>query len=209
VEALSEARYIAQLVEGSKKSFVEIARVVGSKIPTVREHYVAYTLLRQARDSFSIDVERAQESFGVLRRALSDPAIRAFIDLELDQTERALASPLPKKSATNLHELLRWMFGDDDTEPALKDSRRISDLGVVLRSETALQALRSTSNLDYAFEMGGGEEHRLLESLNKASYFLDQALPMALRHRNAKRVAEAVDRCRETLEEIIRVFSKK
>jgi len=201
-----KGRYIAQLVEKSKKSFFEIARIIGSKAPTVREHYVGYTLLRQARDAFAIDTQRVQESFGVLRRALSDPSIRAFIKLQLDQSEKYLAHPLPKSAAANTRELLLWMFGDEQTEPALKDSRRLSDLGMVLNSEVACGVLRNTNNLDYAFEMAGGEERRLLESLNKASYFLDQVLPMALRHKKSKDVRDAVQRCNETFKEVLRIF---
>jgi hypothetical protein len=45
-----KGRYIAQQVERGRLTFQQIARVIGSKSNTVREHYVAYTLVRQARD---------------------------------------------------------------------------------------------------------------------------------------------------------------
>lgn len=66
---LQKGRYIAQLVESSKMTFAQVARLIGSKQPTVREHYVAYSLIRQARDSFSIDTQYAERTFGVLRRS--------------------------------------------------------------------------------------------------------------------------------------------
>ncbi len=36
-----KARYIAQLVEGSRLTFAQIGRIIGSRSPTVREHYIA------------------------------------------------------------------------------------------------------------------------------------------------------------------------
>jgi hypothetical protein len=58
---------MSQLVEGSKLTFPQIARIIGSRPSTVREHYVAYTLLRQARDQMAIETSFAD--VGVLRRS--------------------------------------------------------------------------------------------------------------------------------------------
>src|SRR5262249_37443531 len=93
-EPYQKARYIAELVESHGKSFAQIAREIGSTSPNVREHYVAFTLVRQARDEFSIETENAQQSFGILRRSLSDPDIRNFAGIELDRSEKALARPI-------------------------------------------------------------------------------------------------------------------
>src|SRR5262249_8283367 len=60
-----KGRYVAQLVEQGKLGFAEIARLIGSKTQTVREHYVAYTLVRQARVGFNLNTELVEESFGV------------------------------------------------------------------------------------------------------------------------------------------------
>jgi hypothetical protein len=100
-----KARYIAQLVEQARQTFSQIARAIGSRSPTVREHYVAYTLLRQARDAFALDTENAEDSFGVLRRALSDPNIRGHIGLKLDQPESVLARPIPDNKAEQVREV--------------------------------------------------------------------------------------------------------
>ena len=199
-----KARYISQLVEDASMSFTSIARIIGSKTPTVRDHYVAYTLLRQARDSFLIETEFAEESFGVLRRALSDPNIRKFIDLDVGRTEKQLARPVAKGNASAVTELLVWMFGTDEQDPVLKDSRQLKTLGEVLASTRATAVLRSSKDLEYAFGLSGGEERKLVESLNSASYHLDQALPLALRHGKDKGVLAAFDRCQRTFKEIAR-----
>ena len=108
-----KGRYIAQLVEQSGLSFAEIARKIGSKGPTVREHYVAYTLLRQARDGFLIDTANVEDSFGVLRRSLSDPNIRGYMGLKLDAPEKRLVRPAPRVKAEAVAEVFSWMFGTD------------------------------------------------------------------------------------------------
>ncbi len=203
---LQKGRYIAQLVESSKLTFAQIARLVGSKQPTVREHYTAYTLLRQARDAFAIDTQYAERTFGVLRRALSDPNIRNFIGLELDKSQAELRRPLPKAKAEEAKELLTWMFGDGKTAAALKDSRQLRQLGVVLGEKRAIAALRTSNSVEYAYEYAGGEERRLVEVLNSAGFHLDQALPMALRHHGKKDVIAAMHRCYETFTELLRHF---
>jgi hypothetical protein len=205
-EPYQKARYIAQLVETSKLSFAAIARSIGSKAPTVREHYIAYALVRQGRDAFLLDTQYAEAAFGVLRRALSDPDIRSYIGVSLDRSERELSRPVPKSRASHVAEFFDWAFGSDSTDPVIGESRDLRKLGTVLASAQSVEVLRSTRNLDYAFEMSGGEEQKLIENLRAASYNLDQALPHAIRHTSNKDVAAAVRRCFQTLMEIVRHF---
>jgi len=201
-----KARFIAQLVERDKLTFAQIARTIGSRSPTVREHYVAFTMVRQARDQFLIDTSNAEISFGVLRRSLSDPNIREYIGLDLDKKERELAKPLPSPKATAVKEFFKWAFGTEGIEPALSDSRDLAKLGAVLAQSRSVAVLRSTNNLDYAFALSGGEERKLVESLDTASYHLDQALPLSIRHNKSRDVIASLKRCQETLKEIVRHF---
>jgi len=204
-----KGRYVAQLVEEGKLDFAEIARLIGSKAKTVREHYVSYTLVRQGKNSFNLDTERAQESFGILRRALSDPNIREYIGLELDRKEHELAKPLNRSHASRLDETFRWMFGTKSKAAAIRESRDLSKLGAVLANDRALAALKTSGDLSYAFELSGGEEKRLIEALSKASYQLDQALPMVLRHKKSKDVLALVEKCLAVMEEIERLLDIK
>ena len=201
-----KARYICQLVESNELTFPQIARIIGSRSPTVREHYIAYTLVRQARDQMAIDTSFAEEAFGVLRRSLSDPNIRSFIGLELDKSERQLAKPLPRSRAESVEEFFEWAFGTKRRKPVLRESRELKKLGVVMAHARALEVLRSSDDLNYAFEISGGEERKLLEHLNAASYNLDQALPLSIRHKRSKDVVEALGRCSDTFAEILKSF---
>jgi hypothetical protein len=201
-----KAKYICQLVERQSMTFSQIARAIGSKTPTVREHYVAYRLVRQASDQFNIDTDYVERNFGVLRRALSDPDIRDFIGLNLEANETALERPIPKTKAKALGEFFVWTFGDEETSPAIKDSRELKKLGVVLASVKGLESLRATNDLDHAYSLSGGEEAKVLDTLTSASYYLDQALPLAVRQHKSKDVVAAVRKCRDTLDAILIYF---
>jgi hypothetical protein len=200
-----KGRYVAQLVEQGKLEFAEIARLIGGKTQTVREHYVSYTLVRQARIGFNLDTELVEESFGILRRALSDPNIRAYIGLDLDRKEKDLSKPLRKTSAGALEEAFRWIFGTKSKPPAIRESRDLSKLGAVLANKKALAALKTSGDLNYAFELSGGEEKRLIETLSKASYELDQAVPMIIRHKKSKDVRSWAEKCLGVMQEIARL----
>jgi len=204
-----KGRYVSQLVEDGAFSFAEIARLIGSKPKTVREHYVSYTLVRQAKNAFNLDTERAEESFGILRRALSDPNIRNYIGLELDRKEHKLSRPLKKSDASRLDETFRWMFGTKTKAAAIRESRDLSKLGAVLANDKARAALQTSGDLSYAFELSGGEEKRLIEALSKASYQLDQALPMVLRHKKSRDILSLVEKCLGVMEEIARLLGVK
>jgi hypothetical protein len=204
-----KGRYISQLVEDDKLGFAEIARLIGSKPKTVREHYVSFTLVRQAKNAFNLDTDLVEESFGILRRSLSDPNIRDFIGLDLDRKEQDLAKPLKPANMRQLEEAFKWMFGTKSKLPVLKDSRDLTKLGSVLANERAVAALRTSNDLTYAFELSGGEEKRLIEALSKASYQLDQALPMALRHKSSPEVIAVAEKCVEVTDELARLFDLK
>lgn len=201
-----KGRYIAQLIEEQRLDFAEVARLIGSKASTVREHYVSYTLVRQAHKSFNIDTERVQNYFGILRRALSEPDIRGYIGLELDRSEKDLSKPLKKTYARKLEELFAFIFGTKARAAAMRDSRELSKLAEILTSAKALDALKTTNDLSYAFELSGGEEKRLIETLSKASYQLDQALPMTVRHKSSGEVIALAKKCFETMQELARLL---
>lgn len=207
-EPYQKARYIAQLVEQQEMTFAQIAREIGSKAPHVREHYVAYCLVRQCRDEFGIDTQPVQDSFSVLRRALSDPDIKSFIGVAMDQSEKELSRPVPRDKHRDVADLLIWMFGSEDRSRALTDSRDLRKLGVVLSKGETVDVLRASGRLDYAYELTGGEEARLIESLNRASYSLDQSLSMLVRHKMSQKVRDAIARCRATIEALEKLLGK-
>lgn len=203
-----KGRYVADLIEEYDKDFSEIAKLIGTKASTVREHYVTYTLVRQARKDFKLDTDLAQGSIGVLRRALSEPGIRSFIGLNLDRSERQLRKPLPTSKAKYLKELFAWTFGTSSRSAAIRDSRDLSKLSAVLSSDAGLDRLRATNDLQLAYEVSGGEELRAIELLDKATFNIDQALPLAAKYKSSSRTLAAAERCISKLSELTKLLGR-
>ncbi len=207
-DPLSKARFIAQLKESTDRTFRELSREIGSKMPTVRNFYVSYAILRQARDAFDIDTTPAEQDFGVFRRSVSDPNIREFLGIELDSSEEQLAKPISPKHRERLEEVLSWIFGDSDNRPVLDDSRQLISLGRVIANSEGLNYLRSTRDLEYALELIGGEEQRALDNLRSAKLHLDRAIPDVIRHAKNEEVAVAFEKCWDVAKEMAKLFSR-
>jgi hypothetical protein len=194
-----KARYIAGLVEQGQLSFAEIARTIGSKTPTVREHYVTFTVLRQA-EQFKIDTTGALDTFGVLRRALVNPNIRTFIGLNIDAGEAQLRDPIPLNSKDRLRELFSFLFGGEGGLAVIGESRDITNLGLVLSKAETIGALRSTRNLEEAFRLAGGEEQLVIDVLDRVEGLLREGSALISRHKDSRPVLRAVSRVRKAYE---------
>lgn len=206
-ESISKVRFINFLVFEQAKSFKEVARLVNSTVPYIRKVYGGYRALVQAKDKFGVDTTRAEDDFGVFDRGLNSPGIYKYIGLNyIKKSEKDLRRPIPKGRDEKLQELLVWMYGDEEHPAALRDSRRVTDLGRILETKEAIEVLRASNDLDYAFQFTRGEEHRLLDQLKKASYNLDQSLPAAIRHKESEEAEEAVRRCWQMMVQIARHF---
>jgi hypothetical protein len=207
-DPLAKARFINSLVErkGKKGDFVEIARETGSRKATIRDNYVAYRIVLQAKEDFDIDTSKLEKNFSVFYRALGNPSITGFIGLNKDKTPTELRMPVPQKKAVALEELIGYIHGTNKAQAVLTDSRQLTKLGEVLSSKPAYNLLRNSRNLDQAFQLTGGEERRLIDNLNQASFYLDESLRDAHRHKGSSSVASAVKRCAETIWLIFKSF---
>ena len=58
--------------------------------------------------------------------------------------------PVPAEKANELKEVIQWVFGDEEHESLISDSRQISQLGNVVASEVGLEALRDGKTLEEA-----------------------------------------------------------
>jgi hypothetical protein len=98
------------------------------------------------------------------------------------------------------------MFGDQQQSPVISDSRQLTKLGAVLASKPALEHLRANRLLEPAYELSEGEENRLINQLERASFSLDQALRDVHRHRGSPGIGLRVRRCCGSLKEIAKSF---
>ena len=189
--ALEKATFIGDLVE-SAMPFEEIANRLGSYPAHVRRHYLAYRLVKQARDSDVPGHENIEKSFGVLLRALQSPGIAEFFGLS-DATDPP-PEPVPADRLPQLTEFVRWTFGTNDVKRILPESRRLSDFGKILQSAEALRYLRSTSepSFDRAWIKSGGQAESIAAALWTAAYRLEEAVPVIIDYRDNTEIREAV-----------------
>ncbi len=207
-DPLSKARFIHNLTEkkGNRAEFSDVARETGSSAATIRANYITYRVFLQAKDDFGIDTSRLEKNFSVFYRAINNVNIAEFLDLKKVGEPSDLKKPISKRKAAALEEVIGYVHGTSEIKPVIFDSRQLTTLGEVLVSKEAYQNLRLNRNLLQADQLSGGEERRLIDSLNKASLALDDSLRDAHRYTKNKRVSLLVLRCAESMEQILISF---
>lgn len=208
-DPLSKARFIHAHIErrGERADFIETARQLGSKTPTIRDNYVAYRTFLQARDDFEIDTSELEENFSVFYRALNNANIQKFIGLDKkDKKPSKLKKPISEKKKEELEELIEFVHGTAEKGPVITDSRQLTQLGQVLDSPEALSHLRLSRHLRDAYSFTTGERQSLIDSLNAAGFHFSEALRYIHRYKGNPEVARVVERCADSFFEILRHF---
>jgi len=207
-DPLMKARFIHHLVDrhGTKADFSDIARETGSKTPTIRDNYIAFRILCQARDKYGIDTSDLEKNFSVFYRAISDRAVIDFIDLNKNLPIAQLKNPIRPGKASALNELIGFIFGNDTEESVITDSRQLTALGEILESKEALANLRRYRSLEQATRLTGGEVRRLLENLESAIYYMKNSLQDVFQYKNDKKVKETIAKFWDAAQEIKKSF---
>lgn len=209
-QPLQKAAFLNTLVEaeGKNANFEKIRRRIGVRFATLRDYYIAYRILLQARDRFDIDTSAFEKKFSVFVRALSTQPITRFIGLNKDKTPYDLRLPVPVSKRDELEELIGYVYGTRDVDAVLTDSRKLDDLGEVLDKPKARRILRGTRDLPGAHALVPGGGQRLIDNLALADFYLDESVRDVHHYRDDKEVAEIVNRCASTMNEILRHFPK-
>ena len=92
-----KAQFIAQLIENEGLDYEQVRRRIGSKVPTVRQNYIAYRLLIQMeKHAEEIDVEKVEERFSVLYLSLRTHGVQQYLHIEIQAAPDAAKTPVPK-----------------------------------------------------------------------------------------------------------------
>lgn len=207
--AEAKARFIVSLVDSRGYTFYEAGRAIGSRADAIRRQYFAYRALRSAQQQ-GVDVNRAEESFGVWYRALQNPGIRNYagvrgwLEDELGPGDDALS-----KGVDPLAEVLQWVFGGGDEgnepRPVIRDSRELDRLGKVLADPKAVAVLKNEGSLRPAEEMTVSDRASILGSLNSAIRYLILAIGEADRFIGDPETIEMVERVSDRVERLLRL----
>jgi len=166
---LQRAQFIAYLVDNRGKSFLEVSDTVGEEEPVVRMLYRNQSILERARQLGRDGLADAAEArFGTYTAALNRNGIREFVGANTVSAVRAGYEQLDDDKLEALAELSSWLYGAEDEEKVISETRDLTALAEVLRAPEAVDELRRSRDLSSAYALTPGPPKRLLKQLAQA-----------------------------------------
>ena len=143
-----QARYIAaRVAEG--RSIQEVADLIGIPKSKAADLYRDQAVLAQAA-GLGLETSQVEGAFSLLTVAMGSTKIRNHVGAPLGSQTVIGEEPVPVEKTEELKEVIQWIFGDEDHEAVISDSRQISQLGNVTANEVGLAALRQGKTLEEA-----------------------------------------------------------
>lgn len=203
-----KAEYIARLIKDNRMSYEEVMRKIGSKTPTVRQHYISYRLLLQMEDQDDISLKHVEDKFSVLYLSLRTNGVQKYLDINIKADPKTARRPVPSSRLKALARFALWLFGDEKTLPLVKESRQVDSFGVILESKKAVEYLERSErpNFETAFRIAGGDEPEVIRLIEKAADNIELALSRAHLHVKSEKLRLAVDRLGADSVQILRLF---
>lgn len=172
-----QARFIAaRVAEG--RSIAEVAELIGITKSKAADLYRDQAIVAQAERA-GLNTGEVEKAFSVLTVAMSNTKLRDHISAPLGSRLEPGTDPVPDGKVGHLKELISWVFGHDEAEPVISDSRQMSALGNVVASDIGLSALRSGKSLDEAKQQvqsaGMDPRERLIKRITVATNALGAA----------------------------------
>lgn len=163
--AEAKARWLFKQVEDRADSasargvFYDVGRQVGSNARGVRSSYVAYGLLRHARDILQLKSTTisyvSTERFGVWLRLLGTANVPTYIGLLNQPSLRyeEVRAQVEAVDSDRLAEVLDDLVPGANGRAVLGDSRDVTEYSDILANEPARLAMREFGSLDIAIEI--------------------------------------------------------
>ena len=153
----AKARYIASEVgsaigENADDPMQFVAKRVGSNKQGVRNAYLAFEILRHAKNECEANITHvSNERFGVWLRCMNSGELRNYIGIGSPKTASDVADDLLKIDCAKLCEVIADLTpSGEKTKPVLADSRDVTVYGQVLTSTKARPILRKYNDLQVA-----------------------------------------------------------
>ncbi len=205
-----KAEYISDLIEEHRMTYDEVRKRIGSKAETVRRNYISYRLLLQMEGEKDIDSARVEDKFSVLYLSLRSVGVQKYLQIDIQAEPGHARRPVPKARLEALAKFAVWMFGDDNHDPIVKESRYVDRFGKVLLDKKAVSYLERTErpNLDFAYRIAGGDELETLELLQKAADNAEQALSLVHHYKSSSQIQTAVKRLGIDAYQLLKIFPR-
>jgi len=204
-----KAEFIAHLIDDEKLTYRQVMRRIGSKTSTVRRNYISFRLLKQMEQgSDEISIRHVEERFSVLYLSLRTQGVQTYLSIDIQADPRTARRPVPKEKLKQLESFARWLFGDDENEPLVRDSRQVDKFGEILQSGQAMDYLHRSKNptFETAYRYAGGDEAETAAHIERAADEVEGALATAHHHRRSKRLLVATERLAEDVWQLLQLF---
>lgn len=204
-----KAEYIAWLIESKNSDYKTIAKKIGSKAPSVRQHYIAYKLLLQMEDLEGIEVSNVEKRFSVLYLSIRSSGVQKYLGLNLEQLPAQHLTPVPESHTDNLVNYAKWLFGDLNEKPIISDSRDVDDFGRVLGNDEAVKYLESSIFPDFeqAKRYAGFEDEDIILHLSRAADNVQIVLNTIHLHKQNTKIIDKVGLLKKHIEALDKILS--
>ena len=166
-DALSKAKYASDWFE-SGADLEEISKHLGDTFNTVHRLVHGYRVYQQAlREGFDPNKRTSKRlAFSHLYTAITRASIRDWLDLRQDTTE----SPISTANVDKLLQLMSWLYGQGEKEPALIKSQNpdLNRLANIMAHEHPRHVLLETRDMNAAWEELEPPKARLESALIQA-----------------------------------------
>ncbi|HEV2842721.1 MAG TPA: hypothetical protein VGW39_15470 [Chthoniobacterales bacterium] len=204
-----KAAFIAKMIDEQKLTYEQVMRRIGSKTEPVRRNYISYRILLQMKEhDEQIDLSRVEERFSVLFLSLRTRGVQKYLKVDIEAAPGKAKRPIPPDRVQALIHFARWLFGYQDVEPIVSDSRQVDKFDKALNNKDALAYLERTKepHLDVAYRLAGGEEWEAYEELEIAATHLRSVLGVIHLHRKSSRIRDSVEKVVRASFELLRGY---
>lgn len=205
-----KAEHIARLIDDHGMTYQQVMRQIGSKTPAVRQNYISYRLLLQMENELGdqISVDKVEDKFSVLYLSLRTNGVQKYLQIDIQADPESAKKPVPQEKLQNLVDYALWLFGDDEHEPVVSDSRLVDKFGKVLESADAVRYLKRSEHpiFETAYRLAGGDEVETIELIERAADNIRQALGTAHHYSHSTDMHKAVKRFGRDAMELFKKF---
>lgn len=163
-----KSRFVAQLVEEGY-DLSGIQDLIGDSTQAVKKLYQEFVVFRQVAEDLDIDTEPIRVRFSLLEVSLGQRPIKAYLGMPTRLPGAPVERLIGDEYLDHLEQIVGWVFGAGRWPIVITESRDINEkLSKVIASESALEWLIESGDLDMSYELTDGEQVSLLRRLAAA-----------------------------------------
>lgn len=211
-DSYAKAKYIAQVHDDYGVPLDEIALQIGDSNRITTKLYQGLMVLDQADAQTEFkknDVYNNRIFFSHVYTAINYDIVQQYLGLSLAEVSQ---TPVPQEKLPNLEEFMIWVLGSrkQGLPPVVKSQNPgIRQLCGVLKSPTAIQALRNTRDLELAYDMSQEPSDVFHGSLVDSLVSLQKALSKLASYDGSRDMLNTSKELADTADDLFEAMKKK